>query len=134
MMNSKYINKVAKMAAYCLLMLTCSVFVSCNDWLDVNPKSQIKEEDHFDREGGYLDQLTGIYTKMTTTGMYGLNMGIGFTEVLSHTYDINPNSSWRYPNEFNYTDLTSEAIISHIWENTYSCIANANILIRNISS
>ena len=132
MMNSKYFNKVVRLATYCLMLLTCSIFVSCNDGLDVNPKSQIKEEDHFDREGGYLDQLTGIYTKMTTTDMYGLNMGIGYTEVLSHTYDINPNSRWRYPDEFNYTEATSENTIRQIWENSYSCIANTNILIRNI--
>ena len=54
---------------------------SCNDWLDVSPKSQIKEEDHFSREGGYKDQLTGIYTAMSQQSMYGLNMGIGFTEI-----------------------------------------------------
>ena len=50
---------------------------SCNDWLDVEPKSQIKEEKQFSREGGYKDQLTGVYTAMATPQMYGLNMGIG---------------------------------------------------------
>ena len=33
---------------------------SCSDWLDVSPKSQIKEEDHFSREGGYKDQLLSL--------------------------------------------------------------------------
>jgi len=114
----------------CIALL--AMLTSCNDWLDVNPKSQIKEENHFEREGGYQDQLTGIYTKMTTKDMYGLNMGIGFVEVLSHTYDINPNSDWRYANDFNYTEKTSESTISSIWSSCYSCIANANIVLRNI--
>ena len=115
-------------------LLFSMTLASCNDWLDVDPKSQIKEEDHFDREGGYKDQLTGIYTAMTEKQMYGLNMGIGFVEVLSHSYDIDPNGEWRYANEFNYTEKDAEATIKAIWSNTYKCIANANILIRNIES
>ena len=88
------------MAFYLLLAPLLLTTVSCDDWLDVNPKSQIKEENHFEREGGYQDQLTGIYTKLTTQDMYGLNMGIGFVEVLSHTYDIKHNSTWRNTNDF----------------------------------
>ena len=129
-MNTKYIKKTA--VAFIVSCGFVAALTSCNDWLDVEPKSQIKEENHFDREGGYKDQLTGIYTKMTTQEMYGLQMGIGFVEVLSHTYDINPNGTWRYANDFNYTEKSSEAIIQNIWSSCYSCIANANILLRNI--
>ena len=106
---------------------------SCSDWLDVSPKSQIKEEDHFSREGGYKDQLTGIYTAMSQQAMYGLNMGIGFTEVLSHSYDIDASGSWRYANEFDYKNSSVESTIATIWQQTYNSIANVNILIRNIN-
>lgn len=136
-MNTKTIiyNKVKKAGmTSCLLLLATCFFTSCNDWLDVNPKSQIKEEDHFSREGGYKDQLTGIYTAMTTQQMYGLNMGIGFAEVLSHTYNIDPNGNWRYANDFNYTETSSEGTIGTIWSSTYSTIANCNILLRNIEN
>ena len=136
-MNTKTIiyNKVKKAGmTSCLLLLATCFFTSCNDWLDVNPKSQIKEEDHFSREGGYKDQLTGIYTAMTTQSMYGLNMGIGFAEVLSHTYNIDPNGNWRYANDFNYTETSSEGTIGTIWSSTYSAIANCNILLRNIEN
>jgi hypothetical protein len=127
---------ITKIFKICKICGICGLFTlslaSCNDWLDVEPKSQIKEENHFEREGGFKDQLTGIYTQMTTKSMYGLNMGIGFVEVLSHSYDINPNSTWRYANDFNYTEKSSEATISEIWKSCYSCIANANIVLRNI--
>ena len=119
---------------YQIICVFCATFflTSCNDWLDVSPKSQIKEEDHFGREGGFTDQLTGIYTAMCSQDMYGLNMGIGFVEVLSHSYDIDGNGKWRYANEFNYSELTSEETIKNIWKSTYACIANANILIQNL--
>ena len=38
----------------------------CNDWLDVNPKSQVKQEALFSSESGYQDALTGIYTIMAS--------------------------------------------------------------------
>ena len=108
-MNNIYINKVKNVAAsVCVLLLAICFFTSCEDWLDVSPKSQIKEEDHFSREGGYKDQLTGIYTALTTQEMYGLNMGIGFVEVLSHSYDIDPSGRWRYVNNFDYTESDCE--------------------------
>lgn len=136
-MNRIYINKVKKAVrkAFFLFIAPCSLLLcSCNDWLDVDPKSQIKEDKHFSREGGFQDQLNGVYTKMTTQGMYGLNMGIGFTEVLSHTYDVNPSGQWRYVNDFDYTNSGVETTIASIWSNTYNCIANCNILIRNLET
>ena len=128
-MKNKSINM---MRSLCALSLLCVLCVSCNDWLDVEPKSQIKEEDHFNREGGFKDQLAGVYTQMTEQSMYGLNMGIGFVEVLSHSYDINPNSNWRYANNFDYKEVSSEGIIRQIWQSAYNSIANLNIFIRNI--
>ena len=129
-MNTNIYKTLRNLFALSLLCVLCA---SCNDWLDVDPKSQIKEEDHFSREGGFKDQLTGVYTKMTTADMYGLNMGIGFVEVLSHSYDIDPNGNWRYANDFDYTYTRSEDVIKQIWQGCYSCIANCNILLRNIN-
>ena len=47
------------------MMLCLSLFAfGCNDWLDVQPKSQVKEEDLFSSESGFRDALTGIYALM----------------------------------------------------------------------
>lgn len=121
------ILKTTIIAAVAALSLT-----ACNDWLDVSPKSQIKENDQFGREGGYKDQLTGVYTAMSSTSMYGLNMGIGFSEVLSQSYDIDGNGKWRYASQYDYTNSDVESTISSIWSSTYNAITNLNIMIRNI--
>lgn len=116
-----------------LLVLATAVLTSCEDWLDVSPKSQIKEEDHFSREGGYKDELTGVYTAMTGTSLYGLNLGIGFTEVLSHSYDVDANSRWYYASQYDYTNSTVESTITTIWSQMYNAIANLNLVIKNIN-
>ena len=123
-------NKIFKTTM--VLALGLAGFASCNDWLDVSPKSQIKEDEQFGREGGYQDQLTGVYTAMSSTSMYGLNMGIGFAEVLSQNYDIDGNGTWRYANDYDYSNSNVESTISTVWSSTYSAIANLNIMIRNI--
>ena len=56
------------------MMLCLSLFAfGCNDWLDVQPKSQVKEEDLFSSESGFRDALTGIYALMRQQyhGIYG---------------------------------------------------------------
>lgn len=47
------------------------LFGGCSNWLDVDPKSQVKQEALFESEAGFQDALTGIYTMMARTGMYG---------------------------------------------------------------
>lgn len=123
-------NKTFRNIIY--IALTLVALTSCNDWLDVSPKSQIKEEEQFSREGGYKDQLTGVYTAMSSTSMYGLNMGIGFTEVLSQNYDVDGNGDWRYASQYDYSQSSVESTINTIWNSTYNAIANLNIMIRNI--
>lgn len=64
--------------------------------------------------------------------MYGLNMGIGFNEVLSQNYDVDATGEWRYAAAYDYTNSGVEGTISTIWSSTYNAIANLNIMIRNI--
>ena len=50
------------------LLISCSqFFMSCENWFDVNPKSQVKNDILFENENGYKTALVGIYTTMATT-------------------------------------------------------------------
>ena len=125
-MNTTYIKTVA-LGLFAALALT-----ACNDWLDVSPKSQIEEQDQFSRPSGFRDQLTGVYTQMSQESLYGMNMGFGFAEVLSQNYDIAPASSWLPISQYEYEDDKVQPIINTIWNATYSCIANLNIMLENL--
>jgi len=136
-MNKKIytISIIRKGGLILFLSLLYFSAVSCNDWLDVSPKSQLEENDLFSRESGYNDQLIGVYTKMCDNNMYGLQMSVGFAEVLSQNYDINANSTeWRYVKEYDYKNSDVKTIIDNIWLNTYGCITNLNILLENINN
>jgi hypothetical protein len=103
---------------------------SCNDWLEVRPKSQIPADLHFSREAGYFDQLTGIYTRMSEGEMYGREMTFGLMEVLSQVYDIHAIGAYRDAAQYNYMSSVVRPIIDRIWVNTYNCIANLNVMLE----
>ena len=62
-------KKIFRYAAL-LVLLFC---MGCSDWLDVRPKSQVKEDDLFTSESGFRDALIGIYALMGRTDTYGGN-------------------------------------------------------------
>lgn len=116
-----------------LLLLSIGVtLVSCEDWLDVRPKSEILADVHFESESGFKDQLTGVYTAMTGTNMYGRSLSFGLMSVLSQDYDLKSESTYRYAAEYNYEETNTKNMIDNIWSSTYSCIANLNIMLQYI--
>lgn len=108
--------------------------MSCNDWLDVRPKSQIIAKDQFKTESGFQDVLTGVYILMASPELYGREMTFGLMEVLSQNYDLNSNSDYRYATEYNYENTTVKPKIDTLWGSMYNGIANLNILLANIEN
>ena len=62
-------------------LLVCLFCAGCCDWLDVRPKSQVKEEDLFTSEAGFRDALTGIYALMGSVDTYGGNSTMGLLDI-----------------------------------------------------
>ena len=56
-----------------VLFLVC-IFFSCENWLDVSPKSDIKAEDLFSKERGFEDAMVGVYSLMTLPDLSGERM------------------------------------------------------------
>ena len=50
----------------------------CQDWLNVQPKTSVQEEDIFSTEFGFKDVLTGFYIDMGSQDLYGKNLTYGF--------------------------------------------------------
>ena len=45
--------------------------VSCQEWLDVSPSTEVKYDDLFSYKNGFKDQLTGVYTALCSEELYG---------------------------------------------------------------
>ena len=111
------------------LLLLC---MGCNDWLDVRPKSQVKEGDLFENEAGFQDALIGIYVLMGRTDTYGGNSTMGFLDMLAQTYSTIP-ITYNAVLSYNYQDDIVKGKVDAMWNANYNAIANCNYLLKNIA-
>ncbi|WP_316751491.1 RagB/SusD family nutrient uptake outer membrane protein [Pedobacter gandavensis] len=125
-----------------LFLLIIGCCYSCKKYLDVRPKSQIKEEFIFEKEKGFMDALSGVYTLMARRELYGDNLTMSFLDVLAQRYRGERKTS-PYYNAINYNYnsddrgsnkalLPVKTTIRTIWLSSYSAIANANNILSNI--
>ena len=112
-----------------VLLLLCW---GCNDWLDVRPKSQVKESDLFESESGFRDALTGIYVLMGRTESYGGQRTMGLMDMVAQTYTDVPYELEGIVS-YNYKLDAVKALIDTLWNTSYNAIANCNYLLRNIA-
>ncbi|MEI3798047.1 MULTISPECIES: RagB/SusD family nutrient uptake outer membrane protein [unclassified Chitinophaga] len=109
---------------------------SCKKWLDVRPKTEIKESEQFSTEQGFKDALYGSYQKAADGQLYGGNLTFSFLEVLSQGYDNTTkiDHDFFYAATYQYSNAGITDIINNIWSNMYATIAQTNYILKNIDS
>ena len=119
-------NKIVCSIVFLVIGLT-----SCDEWLDVSPKSEIKAGRLFETESGFKDALIGIYIGMTDRKSYGENLSWGAMEFLAAQYQT-PNGEFGQFQKYNYEDNRSKAIIDGIWAKQYYLISEINFLLESL--
>ena len=116
------------------LLISCSqFFMSCENWFDVNPKCQVKNDILFENENGYKTALFGIYTTMATPALYGQELTMSLLDVLAQYYTINDNYHNFYnASIYNYEASTVKSKFDAIWKTMYKTIMNCNNLLENM--
>lgn len=119
---------------YIAALVGVTGITSCNDWLDVSPRTEIKADDNFESEQGFKDALTGVYLLMTGTNVYGKEFTYGMADVLAQYYTGITQTSHSYYNEakYAYDESACETRINSMWSSAYNVIANINELISFI--
>ena len=106
---------------------------SCQDWLDVSPKSEVKYDDLFSYKNGFKDQLTGVYTALCGEGLYGAHLSFGMLDALGQQYVWKQEvGNYYHLHRFEYKQSSSQGVINGVWSNMYNAIANINILLKGI--
>jgi len=114
-----------------ILLGVITFFTSCESWLDVNPKTEVKADELFKSERGFRQALYGVYTEMTGSDLYGGNLSMSFLDVLAQNYVINQEGMPFY-HASNYEYDVTEGTTNQIWSELYYAIANCNYLLSNI--
>lgn len=114
------------LCAFCLM--------SCNNWLDVRPETEQKDEDQFSSVTGFFDALVGCYMSMADDDVYGQRLSYTDIELLANMWYI-PESitSEEYEDMSNhdYTTDDSRDAISAIYSGLFYAIAQANMVLEN---
>lgn len=117
-----------------ILMIASLLLTACEEWLDVKPKTEVESSELLKTESGYKDALWGVYTKMTETSMYGLNMTVTLDAMAKMYSRIGTSSALSHFSSYNYTSTRTQPVVDAVWQNTYTTIANLNNLITNLQS
>ncbi|MCK7558216.1 RagB/SusD family nutrient uptake outer membrane protein [Chitinophaga sedimenti] len=125
-----------------LLVLVAVVSLSsCSKWLDVAPKTQVREGDQFNTAQGFTDALFGMYQLATSDSLYGRTLTFGAIDVLAGRYENKASGQYYYNwarSTFTNTVapgslyLNAEFTVAGIWGGGYQVIAQANYILKNI--
>lgn len=114
-----------------ILFLPLLMLVSCTEWLDVQPKTSVEEEDLFSTEYGFKDALTGFYLKMAKTELYAQTMTYYYLDMLAGLYDNDPDGVLDTSPSSVYTyDGTYQSTVISIYSSLYNVIANINNFLK----
>lgn len=133
--NIKRAKGIGKVLLSFSVLYIFPLLISCEDWFDVTPKSQVKEEALFSSESGFQDALFGVYSLMGTTDIYGGNSTMGLMDILAQNYsELNSINNMVHALSYDYDDSTVKGCIDSQWQGYYQAIANCNYLLKNIES
>lgn len=123
-----------RLIIYIIALALTPVFTACEDWFDVQPKTQVKADDLFNSEGGFKRALIGVYTMMADNSSYGAQGAAAFIEVLGGAYtSVNDNThNFFKASLYDYEASKNVSIINQLWSKNYSTIVNINNLLENI--
>lgn len=119
-----------------LLCLCC--LMSCNNWLDVRPETEQKDDEQFSTIDGFFDALVGTYMEMAKTDAYGQRLTITNIESLANLWympqsvlDAQRLEDW-YLTAHDYSADDSRHAIAAMYAQLFHIIANANLIIKNV--
>lgn len=118
---------------YIFLLAVLVMATSCKKWLDVSPKTQIRNRELLSSEQGFKDALTGAYIQLGSGALYGQQMTMGFIDAIAYRYNVASTSAPFYQaSRYNYLDNTTKGYIAGIWGGLYTNVANINNILTQL--
>ena len=133
-MKIKQHNNKHSIASTLSLLCLSLVMASCNEWLDVQPRSQVEDTELFSSERGFKEALAGVYSSMLSNNTYAKELTYGFIGVLGQEWDYYYSSQYSDVATYNYDAAYPTGFIRGIWTTNYTGIANSNHLLANIDA
>lgn len=120
---------------YIFIAACLTMGMGCKKWLDVSPKTQVRERDLFETERGFKDALIGAYQLLSDKKAYGQNLTMGFADALAQRYNTLSTSHIFYAAaRYQYTNTAIKTYIKDTWGALYAGVANVNNILEQIDN
>lgn len=120
------------MKKYTLIILSSLLlaFTSCNNWLDVELDNKIEDTKLFTSASGFKEALAGVYSELSKSPLYGQRLSMEYMDILAGFYSYNAiRSTYEDWKDYDYESSASASVISGIWNDMYSNIAQVNCIL-----
>lgn len=124
-----------KYLIYMFIAASLTTGMGCKKWLDVSPKTRVRERDLFENEGGFKDALIGTYQLLSGKNAYGQNLTMGFADALAQRYNtLSANHIFYAAARYQYTNAAVKTYIKDSWGALYAGVANVNNILEQIDN
>lgn len=127
-------HNIRKYRSVILFSICSLLMVSCKKWIDVQPRTQIRDDVFFSKESGFTAALNGVYLSMGDASLYGREMTCGLVDVVGQQYTLRSTFGaqvYMDAQAYLYKQPSVQLLIDSIWQKSYNAIANLNNLIGN---
>ncbi len=127
------IRRIIRKSLVVIALAATTLTTSCNEWLNVKPSNQEAAEELFSTEDGFKSALSGIYTAMVDTKLYGTEVTFAAVSVLGGEYNVTGQFHEHLTmSKYDFEDGDAVAKFDNIWKQAFFTIANINDLLAFI--
>ena len=88
----------------------------CKKWLDVSPKTEVRERALLENEQGFKEAVTGVYILMGSGSAYGQHLTMGMLDVMAQRYNAASTGHTFYrAGRYEYNDAFTKGAIANVW-------------------
>lgn len=117
-----------------IYILFLFAFISCDDFLDVNPKSEVVNDDLFQNDEGFQDAIYGVYSHLAMNKLYGRRISFEYTDLCAQYFLPPTNMERNDVSRLNFKDSYATNEIEEVWTKMYETIGYVNNILLNIET
>ena len=116
-----------------IILLACIslFFLGCGNFLDINPESEVVNDDMFSTAEGVEDALYGVYMSMVKEDMYGGDMSVLIPELLGQNF-VTDDGYLIYVSRLDNENSYARNMTKKMWPGSYLVISYLNNIIENL--
>lgn len=117
-----------------LLIAVVAINYSCSEFLNINPKGEIVNDEMFNSEEGFEDAIYGVYSTLSQEALFGEMLGYHFSDVAAqYFYSSFTGDFTRQIAVYDYRHADSRKIVDSIWNTLYQNISYTNNILENLA-